>query len=171
MLTVRRRATAVALIAMITLGTPALAGCGGMVQGAVEKAAGDAIGGNVDINSNGLSVTDSNGNQVQIGEDVAVPDNWPAEVPKLEGAKLASVMVAGNGSSVNAMWTTDASAADAMKSYSDALTSAGYTNDNTTNAGGVESTSWTGNGYSINVVAQSSDGQTNVIVSAEKSSS
>ena len=164
-----RRIVTLAIATVLALGAPVLAGCSSAVQGAVEKAAGDAIGGNVDINSNGLSVTDSNGNQVQIGEDVTMPDNWPAEVPQFEGGKLASVMVAGDGASVNAMWTTEASVADAAKSYGDALTGAGFTQDQTANAGGMENAQYTGNGYSVNVIVSGSDGTTSVLVSAEKS--
>lgn len=154
----------------IALAVPALAGCGSAVQGAVEKAAGQAIGGNVDINSNGLSVTDSNGNQVQIGSDVTMPDNWPSVVPQFDGGKLTSVMVAGDGASVNAMWSTDASAADAAKAYGDALTGAGFKQDQTTNAGGVESSQYSGNGYTVNVVVSSAGDGTTVLVNAEKSS-
>jgi hypothetical protein len=159
---------AVGLGLVVALAVPALAGCSGAVQGAVEKAAGNAIGGNVDINSGGLSVTDSNGNEVQIGADVTIPDNWPAEVPRVEGGKLVSVMVAGDGSSVNAMWTVSGAPADAAKAYGDALTAAGYAQDQTTSAGDVESTQWTGNGYRINVIASGTGGETSVLVNAEK---
>ena len=169
-MSVNRRAAALAVAALIALGSPVLTACGSAVQGAVEKAAGDAIGGNVDINSNGLSVTDSNGNQVQIGSDVTMPANWPAAVPKFDGGKLTSVMVAGDGSSVNAMWSTDASAADAAKAYGDALTGAGFTQDQATNAGGVESSQYSGNGYTVNVVVSSAGDGTTVLVNAEKSS-
>jgi hypothetical protein len=164
-----RRTAALVVAALIALGTPTLVGCGNAVQGAVEKAAGDAIGGNVNINSNGLSVTDSNGNQVQIGEDVQMPGNWPTEVPQFQGGKLASVMVAGDGASVNAMWTTKAAVADAAKAYGDALVSAGYTQDQTANAGGTESSQYSGNGYRVNVIVSGSDGNTSVLVNAEKS--
>jgi hypothetical protein len=162
----RRRIAGIALV--LACGLPVLTGCGSAVQGAVEKAAGDAIGGNVDINSGGLSITDSNGNQVQIGEDVAMPDNWPAEVPKVEGGKLASVMVAGDGASVNALWTTDGATADAATAYNDALKAAGYTHENTTSAEGLESSQWYGNGFRVNVIVSGTDGQTSVMVNAEK---
>ncbi|MEI6360673.1 MAG: hypothetical protein WCP95_00935 [Actinomycetes bacterium] len=163
-----RRALSLAFVAMIALGVPLLAGCGG-VQGAVEKAAGDAIGGNVDINSKGLSITDSNGNQVQLGEDVTMPGNWPAAVPQLEGGKLVSVMVAGDGASANAMWTTDAAVADAAKSYSDALIGAGFTADQNANAAGAETGQFSGNGYTVNMVVSGSGDTTSVLVNAEKS--
>jgi hypothetical protein len=163
-----RRTAVLALAALLALGAPMVSACGSAVQGAVEKAAGDAIGGNVDINSNGLSVTDSNGNQIQIGEDVAMPDNWPSAVPKFDGGKLASVMVAGDGASVNAMWTTDASADEAAKAYNDALLGAGFTQEQSMAAGGVGGGTYSGNGYKVNVVVTGADGQTTVLVNAEK---
>ena len=98
-----------------------------------------------------------------------MPDNWPAAVPQFQGGKLASVMVAGDGASVNAMWTTEAAVADAAKSYGDALTGAGFTQDQTTNAGGMESSQYSGNGYTVNVIVSGSDGTTSVLVNAEKS--
>jgi hypothetical protein len=166
-----RRAVSAVLAGLLVLGIPVLTACGSAIQAGVEKAAGDAIGGNVDINDNGLSVTDSNGNQVQIGEDVTMPDNWPAEVPQFSGGKLASVMVAGDGASVNAMWTTDASVADAAKAYDEALIGAGFTQDQTTSAADAVSNSYSGNGYTITLIVGGSDGQTTVLVNAEKSSS
>jgi hypothetical protein len=162
------RKAVLAITAALALAVPALAGCGG-VQGAVEKAAGDAIGGNVDINSNGLSLTDSNGNQVQLGENVTMPGNWPADVPQFAGGKLVSVMVAGDGASANAMWTTDTATADAAKAYADALTGAGFTQDQNANAAGAETGQYSGNGYTVNVIVSGSGGTTSVLVNAEKS--
>jgi hypothetical protein len=167
----RRRVAGMTIALVLACGVPSLTGCGSAVQGAVEKAAGDAIGGNVNINSDGLSVTDSNGNQVQIGENVKMPDNWPSQVPQFEGGKLASVMVAGDGASVNALWTTDAALPDAAKAYRDALAAAGYTQDDTMSADGLESGNHTGNGYKVNFVISGSDGQTSIMVTAEKAAS
>ncbi len=157
-----------ALAALLVLGTPALTACGGTAQQAAEEAAGNAIGGNVDINSDGVTVQDSAGNNVTIGEDVSLPDNWPVEIPAYEGGSLTSVMVAGDGSSVTAIWTTDATPEDAAKAYGDALVAAGFTVGTTTNAGGMSGGDYTGNGYTVNVVVIASDGQTNVMVNASK---
>lgn len=164
----RTRAASAALACMLVLGTSALSGCDSAVQGAVEEAAGKAIGGNVDINSDGLSVTDASGNAVQIGDDVSVPDNWPAEVPIYDGGKLKSVMVAGDGASVNAVWQTDATAEEAAKAYGDALLAAGYTAGSTIDAAGAMGGDYTGNGYKVNVVASGAAGDTTLLVNAEK---
>jgi len=163
---------AFAAVALVTvLAVPTLTACGSAVQSAVENAAGNAIGGDVNIGEDGLSVTDSNGNQIQVGGDVALPDNWPAEVPTVDGGKLATVMVAGDGASVNAMWTTEASMADAATSYSDALKAAGYTQEQTGAAGDVQNSQWLGNGYRVNVIVAGADGTASVLVNAEKAAS
>ena len=164
----RTRAVSAALACMLVLGTSALSGCGSAVQGAVEEAAGKAIGGNVDINSDGLSVTDASGNAVQSGDDVSVPDNWPAEVPIYDGGKLKSVMVAGDGASVNAVWQADGTADEAAKAYGAALEAAGFTPGDMTSTAGMTGGDYTGNGYKVNVVVIAADGTTSVMVNAEK---
>jgi hypothetical protein len=77
-------------------------------------------------------------------------------------------MVAGDGASVNALWTTDGATADAATAYTDALKAAGYTQENTTSAEGLESSQWLGNGFRVNVIVSGTDGQTSVMVNAEK---
>jgi hypothetical protein len=164
----KRRLMTATLVALLALGTPALTSCGGAAQKAAEEAAGNAIGGNVDINSGGVTVQDSAGNNITIGDDVSLPDNWPKEIPAYEGGKLSSVMVAGDGSSVNTIWTTDATAEEAAKAYGAALESAGFTLGNTTNAEGMSGGDYTGNGYQVNIVAIAADGKTSLMVNAEK---
>jgi len=171
MTTIRTRLGMAALIIIVGAGVPLLSGCSSAVQGAVEQAAGNAIGGDVNISSDGLSVTDSNGNEIQVGGDVTLPDNWPAEVPTVDGGKLVTVMVAGDGASVNAMWTTEASTADTAASYSSALTAAGYTQEQTSAAGDIQNSQWLGNGYRVNVMVSGADGTTSVLVNAEKAAS
>jgi hypothetical protein len=168
MIVIHARLATAALAGMLVLGGVALSGCGNAVQGAVEEAAGKAIGGNVDISSDGLSVTSSGGNQVQIGADVAIPDNWPDAVPPFDGGKLTSVMIAGDGSQINAIWAVDGTADDAMKAYGAALESAGFTAGETVTAADMTSNDYTGNGYTVNVIAASADGQTTLMVNASK---
>jgi len=148
---------------------PVLAGCGQIAENAVEQAAEQAVGGNVDITEDGLTVQDDEGNNVTIGEDVPIPDNWPAEIPVLEGGALVSVMVAGDGTSVNAMWTTPATAEETMAAYGAALASAGYTVDSNTNTSGMVNGEFSGNGYTVSTTAVTADGSTTVIMTATKS--
>jgi hypothetical protein len=162
-----RLATA-ALAAMLVLGAPVLSACGGAAQQAAEEAAGNAIGGNVDIGSAGVTVQDSAGNNITIGEDVTLPDNWPSEIPVYDGGKLSSVMIAGDGASLNAVWLTDASVADAAKAYGAALTAAGFTSDTTSSAGGMSGGDYSGNGYKVTVVSIGADSQTSLMINASK---
>lgn len=163
-----RRLVTAAFAALLVLGSPMLTACGGAAQQAAEEAAGNAIGGNVDINSDGVTVEDSAGNNITIGDDVTLPDNWPSEVPTYDAGKLSSVMVAGDGSSVQAMWTTDATPEDAAKAYGDALLAAGFTAGTTTNVEGMTGGDYTGNGYAVNVAVIAAEGQTTVLVNASK---
>ncbi len=164
----RSRMITVVMAGALLVGAPVLAGCGQIAEKAIEGAAGQAVGGNVDINEDGVTVQDDQGNNVTIGDDVPIPDNWPAEIPVLEGGKLVSVMVAGDGASVNAMWTTPASAEETMAAYGAALESAGFTADSTSNTSGMVNSEYTGNGYTVSMTAVTADGSTTVIMTATK---
>jgi hypothetical protein len=165
----RHRVATSALAAILALGVPVIAGCGGAIQNAAEEAAGNsAVGGDVNIEDDGISVTDSNGNEIQLGDDVSLPDNWPSAVPAFEGGQLKSVMVAGDGASVNAVWQADGTADEAAKAYGAALEAAGFTPGDMTSTAGMTGGDYTGNGYKVNVVVIAADGTTSVMVNAEK---
>jgi hypothetical protein len=164
----RTRIPASLLAAVLLAGAPLLAACGGVAQQAAEQAAEKAVGGNVDITDDGIKVQASGGNEIQIGADVAVPDNWPKEIPVPDGAKLTSVMVAGDGSSVNAMWSTEGTAADVASAYDAALTGAGFTQDNTATVAGTVANDYSGNGYTVNVVVTDAGGTTSLLLNATK---
>ena len=157
------------LAGILLLGAPVLASCGNVAQDVVENAAGNAIGGDVKVNESGLSITDSNGNNMQIGSGVSLPSNWPSAVPTYDNGTLVMATAQGDGSSASATWTTDATADEAAKSYGDALTGAGFTSGTSANAAGLQGGDYTGNGYKVNVLAMSADNQTTLIVTAEKS--
>lgn len=170
MRTIRSRAAAGAVIAALAL-SPVLTACGQAAEKAAEVAAEQALGGeggDVDITDEGVTITDEEGNEAAIGENVAVPDTWPSEVPLYDGGTLQMVSVEGDGSA-SAMWVTDASVQDAAAAYSDALKAAGYTEDSMTDMGGVMTGMYIGNGYTVNFNAVDADGQTTVMMSAEKS--
>jgi hypothetical protein len=162
------RLTAVALTGLLALGIPALAGCGNVAENAIEQAAGDAIGGDVELSDGGLTVTNSDGTQMQLGENMSVPDNWPSGLPTYDGGSLVSVVVEGDGSTVNAVWTTEEAAEDAAATYGAALESAGYTAGTTSNMAGMANTEYTGGEYTVNVTALDADGTTTLMVNAEK---
>lgn len=164
----RTRVSTLALAAILALGTPVLAACGGVAEQAAEQAAEEALGGDVDITDEGVTVTDDEGNEVAMGENVSLPDNWPAEIPVYDGGTLQMVSVQADGSAT-AMWMTDATPQEAADAYGAALTSAGYTADSNSNLGGMITGQYTGNGYSVGVNSLEADGQTTVMVTGTKS--
>ena len=68
------------------------------------------------------------------------------------------------------MWVVDATPEEAATAYGAALVDAGYTEESTSTMGGMVVNVYSGNGYEISVNALDSDGTTNVMVAAEKSS-
>jgi predicted lysophospholipase L1 biosynthesis ABC-type transport system permease subunit len=165
---IRSRAAIAALVAAVSI-IPAVAGCGQAAEQVAEQAAEQALGGDVDVNDEGVTVTDDEGNQVAIGEDVSIPDTWPAEVPLLDGGtpQMASVQADGSAS---VMWVVEATPEEAAKAYGDSLVAAGYTEESTSTMGGMVLNEYSGNGYVVSVNALDVDGTTNVMVAAEKDS-
>lgn len=163
----RSRMSAAMLAALLAIATPLVTSCGDVAQSVAEQAAEQAVGGNVDINDEGVTVTDDEGNEVAMGTDVALPDNWPAEIPTLDGGTLSMVSVQSDGSA-SAMWMTDATPQEATDTYGAALESAGFTQSQTSNMGGMIVSEYTGNGYTVSVNSIEADGKTTLMLSATK---
>jgi hypothetical protein len=164
---IRSRAAIAALIAAVTI-IPAVAGCGQAAEQVAEQAAEQALGGDVEVNDDSVTVTDDEGNELAIGEDVGIPDAWPTEVPVLEGGtpQLASVEADGSASAV---WSVDATPEEAAMAYDAALVSAGYTQESTSTMGGMVVSEYTGNGYTVSFMSANAGEQTTVTVTAEPS--
>lgn len=146
-----------------------LAGCGQVAEQAAEQAVEQAMGEDADINveDGSVSMTDAEGNNVAIGENVALPDNWPAEIPVYDGGtlSLASVDAA---SGVTAMWMTDATPEDAAAAYGAALEAAGYSVDSETSMEGMAGGDYRGNGWLVSVVALGAEDGNSLMVTASK---
>ena len=162
---IRSRAVIGVISAALIL-TPALASCGMAAEEAAEQAAEQALGGDVELTDEGVTMTDDEGNEVAIGEDVAVPDNWPSEVPLYDGT-MQMVTVQEDGSA-SAMWSAEGTPQEAADAYGAALEAAGYTSESTSNLGGMVVNQYTGNGYSVGVQALEADGSTTLMVTASK---
>ncbi len=105
-----------------------------------------------------------------IGDDMALPADWPKEVPAFTSGSLNTVGVNPDGSA-DASWTTSATAADVAKEYETALAAAGYTIVAGSEITGVEDISgadYSGSGYSINMLVSTTDGETTLFVTAIK---
>ena len=163
----RSRTAAVVLAGIVALSAPVLSACGGIAEHAAEQAAEQAIGGDVDVEDGQVTVTDASGNAMAIGENVALPDDWPAEVPAYDNGQLAMVTVQADGSA-NGMWMTDVTPEEAAAAYEAQLTSAGYTSASTSNLGGMIVAEYEGNGYKVSLQTIAAEGQTSLIVAATK---
>ena len=167
----RRRAAVAAVAACLMLAAPALTACSNDAESAAEQSVADAVGGDVNLESGGLDVTSSDGTQIQVGENVTLPSNWPATMPTYEAGTLISVMVSGDLSTLNAIWTTENAADVAATAYGEALTNAGYTIVTGSDAG-LFGGDYVGNGYTVNVVSVTGgDGSTTVLMNAAKTDS
>ncbi len=168
----RSRMSVVLLSVTLALGAPVLAACGG-VESAAENAAEAAIGGDVDINDGNVTITDESGKAVTIGENVELPDGWPAEVPAYDAGSLNAAAVEPDGTA-SALWTVDQSPADAVAAYGALLQGAGFTlkpsEGTMPSMDMLASADYEGNGYTVNVSGMGAEGQTVLTVSASKAS-
>lgn len=170
MRSIRSRAAVGAIIAGLAL-SPALASCGQAAEQAAEMAAEQAMEGegeNVDITDDGMTVTDDQGNEMAMGQDVALPDNWPAAVPVADGT-LQMVSVQSGGDAL-AVWVVEGTPAEAAAAYAAQLESAGYTEDSASNMDGLIVNQYSGNDLMVGVQAYDTDGSTTLTVTAESSS-
>lgn len=141
-----RRAAAPVLVCL-ALGTAA-AGCGGSEDDATNQAADDLAeqiaeaGGQdaeVDIDSETGEVdVQTDDGEMSVGEDVALPDDFPSEIPLPDDYELSAAMT----SSADGGWTITGSLPDASEASFDELvagfTDAGWTteSDSSSDTGG-----------------------------------
>jgi len=157
---VRFSSTAVAIGLMI--GVLTLSACGG--------GSSTSGGGNNALPGLEESTGDSAGQNLIVGDDLALPADWPKEVPAFTSGSLGTVGVNPDGSA-EASWTTPGTAADVAKEYEAALVAAGYTLVAGSEITGVEDISgadYTGSGFSINMLVSTTDGETTLFVTAIK---
>jgi len=105
---------------------------------------------------------------MDIGEDLALPANWPPTIPKPNGGKANSVGVAENGNA-NAFWVFTASTLTVASDYDVLLTQAGYSKvpDSDIDVEGMAGGDWIGNGYTLSVlVSDNGDGTTSLSLNA-----
>jgi hypothetical protein len=157
------RLAAAVLAAALAASVPLMGACGSSVEQAAEQAAEQALGGDVNIEGDSMTMTDEEGNEVAVGEGISLPDTWPDSVPAFEGGTLGVASVNADGTA-SGMWTTDAASADAVAAYGAALESAGFTQSSTSAMGDLNIADYTGNGLTVNVSAIAADGTTTVVV-------
>ena len=165
----RRRVATAAAAACLLLAAPILAACSNDAESAAEQSVIDAVGGDVNLESGGMDVTSSDGTQIQVGENVTLPSNWPATMPTYEVGTLISVMASGDLSTLNAIWTTDKSRRRC--GCVRRCPREGGIREVVGSDGGLFGGDYVGNGYSVNVVAVAGDDGTTVLMNAAKTKS
>lgn len=153
-----------ALVAALLLVMPALASCADAVEQGAEQIAEGALGGNVDISDEGVTIEGEGGEDLSMGSNLALPDSWPSSVPGFEGGSLSVVSV--SGTNANAMWTYEGAAVEALASYRSALETAGYAIKTETTIGGLTVIKAESNGYRIDATIGELAGQTSITVTA-----
>jgi len=131
---VRRRGMMLAVVAAVGLG---LASCGAAVEEATEQAIEQGTGGDVEIDDDGVKVTDEEGNTSAFGSQASVPEDWPSDIPVPDGTVLSSA------SYPDGKQVTVQPDGDALAAYNDIrsqVEAAGYTVRSTTDVGGSKST-------------------------------
>lgn len=162
MSTSTRRAVLALAAAATALAT--LTACGGAAETLTEQAMEEATGGDVAINDEGITMTDDEGNQMAIGEGVAVPDNWPSNIPLYDGT-LVMVSSAADGTAT-ASWTADGDPAAVADAYGAQLESAGYALESDSNFDGSILREYSSSELYITVMAGQADGVTSLTMTS-----
>jgi hypothetical protein len=154
-----KRIAGIAAALLLVPGLFALSGCGKAAQEAVEQGIEQGTGGDVEIDDDGVKVTDEEGNEFAAGDDVELPSTWPEVVPTPEGTLVFAGGSAADGAS-SAVWQVDGSVDDAITAYSAKLSAAGFSVGETMDLGTGQSATYTGNGYMVAVIVGEGEGGT-----------
>ncbi len=165
-----RRAAVVGAAAAFGLAL-ALAGCGNAAENATEKAIeAENPGTDVELDGDGVKVTDEEGNTSEFGTGADLPEGWPEVVPVPDGDVTFSTK---SGEDFTVGLTVDGSAQDVYEAWKSDLEGAGFTAKDTADFGGNYLGTFTGNGYDVGYTISSdpaSDGKAAVILNVAAAS-
>lgn len=141
-----------------------VAGCGG--ERLAEQLGEQAIDGQVDIEDDGLSITDEQGNQFGVGSGAEIPATWPADVPLFTGGGLVLAASQADGTAT-ALWELQTSVTDAAAMYDRTLTDAGFTLEQDADLAGTIVRTYRGELHTVNVTVARTGETTNLSVSVQ----
>lgn len=149
----------------------ALAGCGSAGENAAEQAIeAENPGTDVELDGDGVKVTDEEGNTSEFGTGADLPDGWPEVVPVPAGEVTFSSQ---SGGDFTVGVTADGSAQDVYNAWKSDLEGAGFTEKDAANFGGNYLGTFTGNGYDVGYTIASdptSEGKAAVILNVTAAS-
>ncbi|CAB5033523.1 MAG: hypothetical protein F2923_00400 [Actinobacteria bacterium] len=154
-----------ALSGILILGVPVLSSCGQSVESIAEKALESGTGADVDIADGGVTVKSTDGTTTAIGEGIALPSDWPSDVPTIDGT-LVTVSVSGTKGEANAMWKVAGDVTTVAGAYKSELQKAGYTIVNETTIAQTTLIGAEGNGKNVSASVTDADGETLVTITS-----
>lgn len=133
-----------------------------VTKSAVEKATG------VKVESDGVTVTGKDGQQVSIGGENKLPDGFPSEVPVYDGATITSSVSTEQGFLVG--FTTTDAPREVLDWYKSELAAGGWEvkSNMESDSGGLLTATMTGWSLGVNVGGGDSGGETTIVLSADK---
>lgn len=139
-----------------------------LMQGAIENKINAELKGDatVDLDDNGITINDDDeGTTASFGENVKLPDNFPEEIPVLDGAKIVGVTVTlKEGSWISLI--TDKTVEEAAGWYDAKLLGAGWTVSGSYTAGGMTTKMYENGSFNLTVIVSAGEdgGPTGVMV-------
>jgi len=158
-----------ALSGILILGVPVLSSCGESAKSAAEKAIKAGTGADVNIGDGGVTVKSTDGTTTAIGEGVALPSDWPSDVPTVDGT-LVTVSVSGTSGEATAMWKVTGDIAAVTDAYKRELVKAGYKIVNETTIAQTTLIGAEGNGKKVSASVTDTDGQAVLTVTSAPAS-
>lgn len=170
MVNLRTRAGARALTAVVSavIGLGVVAGCGGgqLAEQVGEQLGDQAVDGQVDIEGDGITITDEEGNQFGAGAGTEIPRSWPGDVPLFTDGEL--VLAASQAGGVaTALWETPKSVTDAASGYDRTISAAGFTLERDADLAGTVVRTYRNELHTVNVTVARTGGTTNLNVSVQ----
>ena len=127
-------------------------------------------GTDVELDDDGVKVTDEEGNTSEFGTGADLPDGWPKAIPVPDGDVTFSTK---SGEDFTVGITVDGSSQDVYDAWKSDLEGAGFTEKDTADFSGNYLGTFTGNGYDVGYTISSdpaSDGKTAVILNVTAAS-
>lgn len=123
-----KKALVLASASLLLLGAGCIPTPQSLIQNAVENKINKELGdkANIDLDDNGVTINnEEDGTSAKFGENVKLPENFPKEIPVLDGSKVVGVAVTKAEGSWISM-TSDKSVEEAEAWYEDSLTADGW---------------------------------------------
>lgn len=144
-----------------------LTGCSQSAENTAENLIESATGADVDLSDGSVTVTDEEGNVIESGSDVALPDGFPSDLPQPDGGVI--VTASSMDGQIVVVWSMDDLTAEDVDAYIDQVKAAGYSEERDSaslGGDGVVSKTVTlaGNGKVVTITGSTVEGMGQILV-------